>query len=362
MNVWTSLLIKMEGGTKFEPCGGLTDRLRVLPYYVWLAHKSGRKLLIKHTKPHPLEEFFIPPEGGLDWRLPDKYCENEEEFEIYANRSWEQMTEGRSIMWHEHIDNPYWNNTRFVFVNNNLSFESMMDVFHEETGLKADDIWPNLFRRMFKPSTALGKVIDDHANKYGLVPGAYSGAHVRARYPGEGIQEIRRKSNSTQEDEVINMYDPPTRAVVNEIGENAIQCAVKLFPETRQVYFATDTNRIIDYLLHESPIWSPQNKNETLSTRPAIIIVSRPNYNKGSLHIDTHLNFPGREGIAPVDEFYQIFIDLWILSHTKCLSQGLGGFGHFASILSGNHLQCRNRHRTIEMGSTNRCPNTLEMN
>ena len=103
-----------------------------------------------------------------------------------------------------------------------------------------------------------------------------------------------------------------------------------------------------------------KNENDMLST--PIVIVSRPNYNKGSLHIDTHLNFPGREGIAPVDEFYQIFIDLWILSHTKCLSQGLGGFGHFASILSGNHLQCRNRHRTIEMGSTNRCPNTLEMN
>lgn len=32
--------------TVVEACGGITDRLTLIPYYIWLAHKTGRKLLM----------------------------------------------------------------------------------------------------------------------------------------------------------------------------------------------------------------------------------------------------------------------------------------------------------------------------
>jgi hypothetical protein len=65
----------------WEVCGELSHRLFLLPYYTWLANKAGRKLLIKYGKPHPMEAFFVPPEGGgligvyqkgtltMNWRL-----------------------------------------------------------------------------------------------------------------------------------------------------------------------------------------------------------------------------------------------------------------------------------------------------
>ena len=32
--------------TVFESCGGIADRLFLIPYYIWLANKTGRKLLM----------------------------------------------------------------------------------------------------------------------------------------------------------------------------------------------------------------------------------------------------------------------------------------------------------------------------
>ena len=91
-----------------------------LPYFVWLAHKTGRRLLLKYSRPHPLEEFLVPPEGegGFDWRLPDEYCQKE--WDAYADRSWTTYRNQRRLLWHTVIERPEWNDTRFVFVNSNL--------------------------------------------------------------------------------------------------------------------------------------------------------------------------------------------------------------------------------------------------
>jgi hypothetical protein len=79
--------------TQMEDCGGLADSLCLLPSTLWLAHKTGRKLLIKYSKPAPLEHFLIPPSDGFDWRLPDGYFDAE--WEAYANRTFKEMRDGR---------------------------------------------------------------------------------------------------------------------------------------------------------------------------------------------------------------------------------------------------------------------------
>ena len=91
-----------------------------LPYFVWLAHKTGRRLLLKYSMPHPLEEFLVPPEeeGGFDWRLPDEYCQKE--WDAYANRSWKEYRTQRRMTWHKVVERPPWNDTRFIFANPNL--------------------------------------------------------------------------------------------------------------------------------------------------------------------------------------------------------------------------------------------------
>jgi len=48
---------------KNHMCGGISDRLRPLPFFLMLAHKTNRVLLIKWQK-FELEDFLVPPDGG----------------------------------------------------------------------------------------------------------------------------------------------------------------------------------------------------------------------------------------------------------------------------------------------------------
>ena len=96
-------------GRQLEACGGITDRLMFLPYQMWLAHKTGRRLLISYHKPYPLEAFLVPPQDGFDWRLPKGYLR--EELAAYANRTSDQYKAARWINWKYETmaSNPYKN-------------------------------------------------------------------------------------------------------------------------------------------------------------------------------------------------------------------------------------------------------------
>jgi hypothetical protein len=51
-------------------CGDVSVRLKPLPSLLLVAFLSKRLLMIVWDKPAPLEEFLLPPVGGLDWRAP----------------------------------------------------------------------------------------------------------------------------------------------------------------------------------------------------------------------------------------------------------------------------------------------------
>jgi hypothetical protein len=54
-----------------KKCGGTADRLHGIPLYLLLAWQSNRMLLIQWDRPTRLEEFLVPPPGGLDWTTPE---------------------------------------------------------------------------------------------------------------------------------------------------------------------------------------------------------------------------------------------------------------------------------------------------
>ncbi len=66
-------------------CGGLSDRLRPLPFYLFVAKHTNRVLCIYWEKPFGLEEFLQPiggtddndidGMGGIDWRCPNQVRE-----------------------------------------------------------------------------------------------------------------------------------------------------------------------------------------------------------------------------------------------------------------------------------------------
>ena len=52
-----------------EVCGGLSDRLQPMPFYLMVANLTERVLLVHWRKPCELGHFLTPPLNGLDWRV-----------------------------------------------------------------------------------------------------------------------------------------------------------------------------------------------------------------------------------------------------------------------------------------------------
>ncbi len=59
-----------------DKCGGFSDRLRALPFMLLIASRLDRVFCIYWSRPFGLEDFFQPPEGGVDWRCPEEYIES----------------------------------------------------------------------------------------------------------------------------------------------------------------------------------------------------------------------------------------------------------------------------------------------
>ena len=235
---------------QLEACGGLTDRLFLLPYMLWLAHKTGRRFLIKYFKPRALEDFLVPPAGGFEWRLPDGHFE--EELEKYANRSAKEYGADRRRVWHSAIERAPYMHRRVIFINSNLAIPAAGKWEPwAHNGSSTEDLWPGLFRRMFKPSAGLAKAMSPIVQKYELRAGSYAAAHLRVRYLmrsngnggiGWSVPWYRADKNDRAR---INMTDGRTRQLVGMLADHAVECAVRVMPTTRWVYVAADASEVI---------------------------------------------------------------------------------------------------------------------
>ena len=123
-----------------EECGGFSDRMALLPYFVWLANQTQRMLLIKYTKPHALEEYLVPsnPEN-FDWRVPDGFFESE--LIEYANRTFKQNRMDRKRLWYKDIVRPEYIDKRVVFTNNNIAIPRISPIMKNLTGFGKRIFW-----------------------------------------------------------------------------------------------------------------------------------------------------------------------------------------------------------------------------
>jgi hypothetical protein len=154
------------------------------------------------------------------------------------------------------------------------------------------------------------------------------------------------------------MSDPTTKEIIQNITDNAVNCALHIMPKTNAVYFASDSNEPATYLMTESP-WAAHfssSSGRSAASPPADArprIITRPNSTTEPAHFDKEGGGYTWAAIAAT------IMDLWMLAHAGCIAQGLGGFAHFASELTGNHDTCRIRHRNYINGSLT-CPEFLQ--
>jgi hypothetical protein len=281
-----------------DACGGASDRLSSIPAMLLLANRTRRMLFIKWSRPAPLQEFLVPPEGGLDWTIPDW-------LDIHLDFRKLPLTSGRDpqslelaessaqimtfrILIHDH---------RFEYYNTRRGNKNELG-FH----LVYRDMWDTLFT----PSPPVAALIHQNMNDLNLVPGEYVATHVRALY----------------------RYDESSDTVMIH---NAINCATKLKPAL-PIYFASDSSNAIRIARQYSRM-----QNSTIVAR---IADTEP------LHLDRGNAFllasDGWKNLRASD-FYDIFVDLYMLAGSQCVTYGVGGYGMWGSFLSHNS-SCYNHH------------------
>ncbi len=278
---------------KYIKCGGLADRLMTLPFLVRVAAQSERVLVFQWGRPAPLEEFLLPPVGGVDWRLPQDW----------KGKGGERVTVQDEIL---------------IFASNNSipSFRVKFQahdhgqVYYDSTLLPDEPTFAQVFaecwRVFFTPALPIAKRIQTYMNQNGLEVGKYPSTHLRALY---NVEE----------------RDP---RFLEQLTRHAVNCSLQFVePEYPYLFFASDAS------------YAQQVAGE-YGTRRGYHVIS-PQHEQNPLHLDKAKQWRSR---SPT-EYYDTFVDLYVLSLGKCVSYGMGGYGRLASYMSRN-VSCALQHMT----------------
>jgi hypothetical protein len=288
-----------------QKCGGTSDRLRPIPFMIRVAADTKRLLFIKWEKPAPLEAFLVPPVGGMDWRTPDWLTKklhaagnqvvSTVKQVVRSTQDSNEVIVRAKVQVHDH-GNKYYNDQ-------GQKYGEPIDAFRQHYR----DCWYVLFT----PVPPIAKMIADDVEKMHLVPGEYAFAHVRANY---GIEDVGREP-----------------ALVKNWSRNALNCVSGLRPGG-PFFFSSDSA----YAKEVAIEYGKERKT---------LVVARTD-TAPPLHLDLVEDWKSRDP----SEFYDIFVDLYLMSMGHCMSYNMGGYGKWGLLLSGRDFTCNVRHWTKGVG------------
>jgi len=270
-------------------CAGTADRFKLLPVLLLLAHQSQRILLIHWERPAALETFLLPPQDGLDWRLPLWLKEKVNLSDIPERH---MTATGDDV-----IHRPDEQTIALRRLNNPLHKE-YYEMHRKPNEPRFEDVFRHIWSLLFEPSPPIAALIQQETQRLDLEPGQYAAAHVRSLFSRERLA--------------------PKRQFIT-----AIHCAAQQFPDA-PIFFASDslkmTSKALQYGGH------------------GYTVVARTK-NQNPIHLDRGRHFLDNSNDwqrhSPSD-YYDTFVDLYLLANSRCVSYGLGGFGLLGAMLSYN--------------------------
>lgn len=290
--------------------GGLADRLRSIPFLLWEAVRMKRLFLMQWKQPCALEEFLLPPLGGIDWTVPESV-----------------QTDSRDAVWYSYdnqdsnirllAENDAYTEHAFVKTRHSPStFEQGMPLLAKALNVTSltDPIFSRIYKLLLVPSPPVQALLEKTMTLLQLVPRQYYGIHLRARYPGSNAAfSSKRWAFARSVDADGFKWTRDAQQQVELVASRAIQCLENHTAPTTMppIYFASDTNEAVKFVASSS---SPN----------VVGMVTRTE----KLHLDRNKNMPP-------SAFLPAIVDLLILSQAACLVVGAGGFGVFAAILGG---------------------------
>lgn len=270
---------------RWESCGGISDRLKPLPFVVLQAARHKRLLYIDWWKPKPLQEFLIPPQGGVDWRVPNwmrRHLRSMGGAIIYGCEDLDRKSYIKSSASVFRLKLQTADAGESLYASQPDSFSTYADVFH------------GLFRAFFTPVPRLQATIDQKMKEHHLVPGEYAAVHLRNKY---GRRAWRH----------------PNETIA--LAMNGINCASAIFPGAN-IYFAADDKFAV----------TAANEYGRQHSLP----VGSFDFQDDPIHIDKDDGWQTRNS----SEYDDTFVDLFMLGQARCVAYSNGGYGTFGSLLS----------------------------
>jgi hypothetical protein len=168
-------------------------------------------------------------------------------------------------------------------------------------------LFHHVWKIAFTPSPPVRELLESDMKRLGLVPGHYVGAHLRALY-----------ALDSRQDNILRNW-----------ARNAMNCASELRPR-KTIFFVSDSDIATRYARDYAA-----QKNATIITR-----IPNPD---PPLHIDKVSNWRTRK----MSDFYDSFVDLYIMGHADCLTYNKGGYGVMGLLMSRNST-CGHRQDAID--------------
>jgi hypothetical protein len=284
-----------------DRCGGTSDRIQSVPYAILLANATRRILFITWEKPHPLEEFLVPPAGGMNWTVPDWLLSRltlsaTPESKIIRGSGTSYLAKHGDLvvqMRHQSHDHgaKYYENSQ------------------PPGAPRFEQVYREVWSVVFEPSPAVAALIERIRRQIGLggtggESSSYASVHVRANY---------QKQDANADARV----------------RNAINCASALQPGAT-IYLATDSRNVTLAGLRYGK-----------AVGGTVVARIHPESDNGDpLHLDRGSNFLSASGAdlegRPPSDFYDTFVDLYLLAGGQCTAVGVGGYGRWANAISPN--------------------------
>lgn len=271
----------------YSHCGGISDRLKTLPWIVLQAARHQRLLLIDWEKPKPLQEFLIPPPGGVDWRVPDWLVPQV------------KSLGGNIIYGCEDLSRKLYIKAEDIVVRAKVQSADAGEVGYAEqvhSSSTYPDVFHGLFRAFFQPVPRLQQYMDQKMKEYGLVPGQYAAVHLRNMY---GNRKWRHPNDTIA------------------LTMNGINCASTLYPGAK-IYFVAD-----DELAVQAAYEYGQQRHLPIGTSQI---------SEDPIHLDKDDYWQTRKS----SDYDDTFLDLLMLGQARCVAYSNGGYGSFGSLISYN--------------------------
>lgn len=357
-------------------------RIKALPYFLIQANQTNRMLLIHWNKRSiDLEEFWMPPPGGMDWSVPRDHS-------IFSRLFYDDALDANSCLVKlqaKHrvqvggskpiLGGATGGSQIACSCHQMYSFERSKDDMEQYRTAQHKNSYGYAFRTMFQPSPGFGSYLERtlRGPDLGLqldtvrytTKDPYLAVHIRSRYPLPWKRgTLVRPTMEKNPDLVTYFADRAVDSIITKYVE-------RHYPPTQfptdindihipPVYVASDSSDVVRYLKFISTQYGVMNNcNSTIipeaSLRSAIIEgrkVRVPRVLGQETLVRPHIEFinivsnsdekEGPQDVTGPSDLYPVFLDLWMLSASRCIAYGIGGYGRlgfFLGMQSDCHVQ-----------------------